>query len=180
MSRRLPIAIVIAGSVILAACGGGGDYEDSLREITEDQEEASVTFDESISESLPGIVADITFMRALIDELPALIESTNDGIAGLEELDPPEEFAADHQRWIDGMRVRIDLAEQTIAAAEAGDILEVQRLFAESESAQRALSELRQRSKSSAIGGPRTALAESSRGLSDDEITLPLGVWSEF
>lgn len=139
MSRRLPIAIVIAGSVILAACGGGGDYEDSLREITEDQEEASVTFDESISESLPGIVADITFMRALIDELPALIESTNDGIAGLEELDPPEEFAADHQRWIDGMRVRIDLAEQTIAAAEAGDILEVQRLFAESESAQRQL-----------------------------------------
>lgn len=127
--RVVALAVLIAITSALAACGLGGDgapggeavgkrdYERRFAAVQkqvgeEGVERATTSSDETIAAEL----------RAFAQRRAAAL---------LAALDPPEEVAAVHDELVIGLRKTAAMYDRTVAAFEAGDRQEARRLDAE-------------------------------------------------
>ena len=123
-------------ALVLAACGGdddaaandGGDsqdavadYEAAVRAIGERQREDNEA--KRVGDAFANNAAEVTILARLEETLPAAIAASEASLAEFEALTPPEQYAADHERFITSQRELLELQRAELEAVEAGDLL---------------------------------------------------------
>ncbi len=134
-------------ALLLAACGGGGDadgpapgvaYDQTLREIVERSsariDEIRDPLDEAIDDGALGRLFDL-----IPDVTPQLVEAGEGAIEEIERLAPPQRFAADQDRFLQGIRDILLLEEQINDAVAQGDLASLLLLFDDLQTTQREL-----------------------------------------
>jgi hypothetical protein len=140
--RRVTAKLAIGVSLVVllaAACGGGTSYEDSVRDVAEERDAAATRLLDVLGPLQIGVAADVTFLAAVAEQVPELVREQRRAIDTLDELSPPREYENDHVRFIVGLEELLTIDEQIVAAAESREILSVQQLLAERDSAERRL-----------------------------------------
>lgn len=170
----LGIAIVLV-AVVAAACGSddgdNGDRSDRQAAVAESpgtatSDEASTTVEVDYGEAIGAINARLEtrseeifaplnqafatlspegVLGVLADAVPLAIAATEDSLRELRALTPPDQFAADHARLIEGWEDIVALYDQSLEAAQARDVVRAQelqdRIFASTRSLRSDLSE---------------------------------------
>ena len=126
-------------ALVLAACGGGDDdaadndggdgqntvaeYEVAFRTIGERDREDNEAIFERVDDAFANNAAEVTILARLEEALPAAIAAREAAIAEFEALTPPEQYKADHERFITVQRELLELQRAELEAVEAGDLL---------------------------------------------------------
>ncbi len=124
-------------ALVLAACGDddaadndGGDgqntvaeYEAAFRTIGERDREDNEGIFESVDDAFANNAAEVTILARLEEALPAAIAAREAALAEFEALTPPEQYKADHERFITVQRELLELQRAELEAVEAGDLL---------------------------------------------------------
>ncbi len=132
-------------ALVLAACGdddaadndgGGGqdtvaEYEDAVRAIGERDREDNEGIFERVDDAFANNAAEATILARLEEALPAAIAASEAALAEFEALTPPEQYAADHERFITVQRELLELQRAELEAVEAGDLLRWNELAGE-------------------------------------------------
>lgn len=115
-SRCRPVAIAgLLLVALVAGCGGSdeplskAEYERQVREVLTDAR--------SKADKAEGT-----------DALDAAASSTREAIKRLRALTPPEEIAAAHEAYVDGLEAKLKLVEPIVKAVKDKDAAEAQRL----------------------------------------------------
>jgi len=129
------LALVAVGGLLIAACGGD-DTEEADPTAAPELTQEDRTYRDQVRVAFRG--SDVNFQRfeALLAQsfsspeaiLSALVEAgagtTFDPVLeGLEKLEPPERFAADHETFVDGVRAMVAVDQGIGAAAADEDIV---------------------------------------------------------
>ena len=72
MAAKFAIGISLV-VVLAAACGGETSYEDSVRDIAEERDAATARVFEVLGPLQLGVVADVTFLAAVAEQVPVLV-----------------------------------------------------------------------------------------------------------
>ena len=110
-----------------AAEGAAGDYEASVAAITGRAATRAGELAEPVLEAF-AVGAEVTQLARIEEVVPQIIAAQQEAITELEALDAPEQYAADHTRYIAGKRQRLALLQQIVEAAAAGDVARVRAL----------------------------------------------------
>lgn len=120
-SRRRPLALVgLLVAVIVAAGGaaGCGGSDKPLSKAAYEKQVRAILTDARSQVGTTGGTAGLT----------AVASSTREAIKKLGALTPPEEIAAAHDAYVDGLEAKLKLVEPIVAALKRGDKAEADRL----------------------------------------------------
>jgi hypothetical protein len=110
---RARLFLILATALVLAGCGGDGrlskaEYEETVRSAYGDVQQAFRETNVAVTEGLAVRVE-------------AAQEQLRDAAAKLEDVEPPEDVAAENRQIVEGMRAYAEDLDRLRNAAERGD-----------------------------------------------------------
>jgi hypothetical protein len=120
--------LVLAGSLLAAACGGdgGGSGELSADEFRQQADAICEDFEQRLDDVEPPTSPDD--IQRFVNEAFPIIE---EGTGQLNDLDPPDEFQDEWDRVVEINEENLDTIRSVRDALEDNDIAEAQRLIQE-------------------------------------------------
>ena len=128
------VRLAFVGVALLAACGGDdsgalsdAEYSAAVRAISERRLEETAESVEAITNAFETLSPEGA-VAVLAEQLPAVIAAVERANDEMNTLSPPQTYAADHDRLLEGWRDEVATLRRIIEAAEARDFLRVQAL----------------------------------------------------
>jgi hypothetical protein len=127
--RRAALALCL---IALAGCGGGddggGESSESPKERYTQEFKAAIEATEQEGERIPDLPGDapLAEQAGQLRQAVLLMRRLGDRLA---DVEPPDDIAQAHERFVSGVRAMADDATALVQAAEAGDEARLERLL---------------------------------------------------
>lgn len=144
MLRVLGIGVALL-AVLAVACGDDDDEATAAPELTADAASPYEAQVRAITSRVAGEVderaealeeaaslgSETTLLRRIEEIVPQIIAARSGAIDEFVDLAVPEQYTADHARYLDGTRQRVALLEQILGAATDSDLVRISELLEE-------------------------------------------------